>query len=72
METPAENFRLFKYVPPERIDILENEKIAFTPPDRFKDPFEFRVGITRGTLRKQLKEVIAEAEWSAPVELWTV
>jgi hypothetical protein len=69
METPAENLRLFKYVPPERIDILENEKIAFTPPDRFKDPFEFRVGITRGTLRKQLKEVIAEVELRAELTM---
>ena len=69
METQADNFRLFKYVPPERIDILENEKIAFTPPDRFKDPFEFRVGITRGTLRNQLKEVIAQAELRAELTL---
>jgi hypothetical protein len=69
METQTENFRLFKYVPPERIDVLENEKIAFTPPDRFKDPFEFRVGITRGTLRNQLKEVIAEAELRAELTM---
>jgi hypothetical protein len=34
--------RLFKYVEPERVDILENERIAITPPERFKDPFEFR------------------------------
>jgi hypothetical protein len=69
METPPENLRLFKYVPPERIDILENEKIAFTPPDRFKDPFEFRIGITKGTLRSQLKEVIAQAELRAELTM---
>ncbi len=62
MQTLAENLRLFKYLPPERIDILENEKIAFTPPDRFKDPFEFRMGITRRTARNQLKELIAQIE----------
>lgn len=32
--------RLFKYVPPERIDILETERISFTPPQRFNDPFD--------------------------------
>jgi hypothetical protein len=31
---------LFKYVPPERVDILEREQIAFTPQSRFNDPFE--------------------------------
>ncbi len=65
METQPENLRLFKYVPSERIDILENEKIAFTPPDRFKDPFEFRLGITRGTARSQLKELMVEIECRA-------
>jgi hypothetical protein len=69
MQAQAENLRLFKYVPPERIDILENEKIAFTPPDRFKDPFEFRIGITRKTARNQLKEVIAQAELRAELTI---
>jgi hypothetical protein len=31
---------LFKYVPPERVDILANLKIRFTPGDEFNDPFE--------------------------------
>lgn len=61
--------RLFKYVPPERIDILENEKIAFTPPDRFKDPFEFRLGITRSTARSQLKQLIEQAELRAELTI---
>lgn len=69
METHAGNLRLFKYVPPERIDILENEKIAFTPPDRFKDPFEFRLGITRSTARSQLKELIVQAELRAELTI---
>jgi hypothetical protein len=62
IQTHEGNLRLFKYVPPERIDILENEKIAFTPPDRFKDPFEFRLGITRGTARSQLKDLMTQIE----------
>jgi hypothetical protein len=32
---------LFKYVPPARVDILETLRIAFTPPLRFSDPFEY-------------------------------
>jgi hypothetical protein len=34
--------KLFKFVPPERLDILAKEQIVFTPPERFKDPFELR------------------------------
>jgi hypothetical protein len=33
---------LYKYVPPERIDILRNGRIAFPPAWLFKDPFEVR------------------------------
>ncbi len=62
METQAVNLRLFKFVPAERIDILENEKIAFTPPDRFKDPFEFKMGITKKTAREQVRAIIKQAE----------
>ena len=69
MQTHAGNLRLFKYVPPERIDILENEKIAFTPPDRFKDPFEFRLGITRRTARNQLKELIEQTHLRAKLAI---
>jgi len=31
---------LFKYVRPERLDILENSRIGFSPPASFNDPFE--------------------------------
>ena len=31
---------LYKYVPPERIDILANKQIRFTQPGLFNDPFE--------------------------------
>jgi hypothetical protein len=31
---------LYKYLPPERTDILANRLIAFTPPWLFNDPFE--------------------------------
>ena len=32
----------YKYVPPERIDILQNRLIRFTQPDALNDPFEAR------------------------------
>ncbi|MDF1812384.1 MAG: DUF2971 domain-containing protein [Verrucomicrobiales bacterium] len=31
---------LYKYLPPERVDVLEHGLIAFTPPRLFNDPFE--------------------------------
>jgi hypothetical protein len=34
--------RIFKYVAPERIDIIEKLRIRFTPPSCFNDPFEAR------------------------------
>jgi hypothetical protein len=33
---------LYKYLPPERIDVLKNKRIRFTQPGNFNDPFEFR------------------------------
>ena len=54
--------KLFKYVPPERVDILENGKIAFTPPGRFKDPFEFRPELAGRTARVLLKDTVKQHE----------
>lgn len=34
--------RVFRYFPPERIDSLESNLVAFTPPIRFNDVFELR------------------------------
>lgn len=31
---------LFKYLGPDRVDLLQNLEIAFTPPGNFNDPFE--------------------------------
>ncbi len=58
--------QLFKYVDPARLDILINETIAFTPPNRFKDPFEFRPIVAPGSrsrLRQELREA-AKQEWT--------
>ncbi|MFQ2730618.1 hypothetical protein ACK3YQ_08160 [Aeromonas caviae] len=33
---------LYKYLPPERIDVLKNRSIRFSQPIAFNDPFEFK------------------------------
>lgn len=52
--------QLFKYVEPARVDILIKETIAFTPPNRFKDPFEFRPIVAPGN-RVRLKQNLKDA-----------
>lgn len=34
--------QLFKYLHPDRIDVLENKSIRFSQPLAFNDPFEFK------------------------------
>ncbi|MSU62859.1 MAG: DUF2971 domain-containing protein [Pedosphaera sp.] len=50
--------RLFKYVKPERVDILSNLEIAFTPPDALNDPFELTpaVKMDRAAVRREMKK----------------
>lgn len=38
--TPDRPLRLFKYLPPERIDFLSTWQLRFTPPAAFNDPFD--------------------------------
>ena len=59
--------QLYKYVEPARVDILEDERIAFTPPNRFKDPFEFRPIIappSKQHLKQELRDAVRQ-EWPA-------
>ncbi len=37
---------LYKYLAPDRIDVLRTRRIRFTQPDDFNDPFEFRPPIS--------------------------
>jgi hypothetical protein len=37
---------LYKYLTKERIDVIQNTSIRFTPPNEFNDPFEFKPKIT--------------------------
>ena len=34
--------KLYKYLHPDRIDVLKNKSIRFSPPVAFNDPFEFK------------------------------
>jgi hypothetical protein len=51
---------VFKYVTAERLDIILNQRIAFTPPNRFNDLFDVRPEVKPVTdaafLRKHAKE----------------
>ena len=44
---------LFKYIRPERIDVIENLEIRFTQPDALNDPFE---------LHPHFESIVAEAD----------
>lgn len=44
---------LFKYIRPERIDVIQNLEIRFTQPDALNDPFE---------LRPHFESIVAEAD----------
>ena len=33
---------LYKYLSPERIDVLQNKQIRFTQPEALNDPFELK------------------------------
>lgn len=53
---------LVKYVPPERVDILETERIAFTPPLRFNDPFDFHPAVAPMLNRAHLRRFVSNSE----------
>ena len=50
--------KLFKYLPPERIDVLENLRVRFTPPVVFNDPFESRPHIVYDTAKEDMARVM--------------
>jgi hypothetical protein len=53
-EVPEPPEVLYKYLPPDRIDILENMKIRFNPPSEFNDTFDadYLVPISQGVKAK--------------------
>ena len=55
--------QLFKYLPPPRIDVLENLKIRYTQARALNDPFESLPGILledKQWYRQRHKEIIEE------------
>ena len=53
---------LYKYVAPERLDILENLRIRFTQPSAENDPFEFRPLVNRFRSPSKARETL-ERRW---------
>jgi hypothetical protein len=51
---------LYKYLPPERVDVLERRRIRFTQPGDFNDPFEFRPCIQAVATDERLRAYVEE------------
>ena len=60
---------LYKYVPTERINILEKLRIRFTHPNAMNDPFEARPDfyMTEAGRAKELADVIRQS----PISIWS-
>jgi hypothetical protein len=57
---------LYKYVPPERLDVLRNLRIRFTQPGAQNDPFELRPVVERFRRREVARQALAKPlseEW---------
>jgi hypothetical protein len=61
--------RLFKFVDFRGVDILRNERIKFTPPQEFKDPFEMQLGITNQAAKQFARQILDERQREAMREL---
>ncbi len=53
---------LYKYVPPERLDVLRHLRIRFTQPEAQNDPFEFRPLVDRFRRSEVAEESLSE-QW---------
>jgi hypothetical protein len=51
---------LYKYVPPERLDVLRNLRIRFTQPGAQNDPFEFRPLVRRFRRSEVARQLLSE------------
>ncbi|MEQ9947760.1 DUF2971 domain-containing protein [Pectobacterium aroidearum] len=49
---------MYKYLPPERIDVLINKMICFNNPRNFNDPFEFHAVFEQGGLLNKIENII--------------
>lgn len=55
--------RVFRYLPPGRVDCLEREEVCFTPSQRFNDPFEQRPVLSLPINRTSLKFFADRVQW---------
>src|SRR5882762_64340 len=58
---------LYKYLQPERLDVLSNKTIRFTQPGGFNDPFEFRPQIENAASKEEIKASV-EKNWEKLLE----
>lgn len=61
--------KLFKFVPPERVDILKDERISFTPPIKFSDPHEMCLKLSSSAKKEFKKRLFEQIEKKAEREL---
>ncbi|WP_146143863.1 DUF2971 domain-containing protein [Photobacterium phosphoreum] len=59
--------KLFKYLHPDRIDVLKNLSIRFSPPIAFNDPFEFKPAIS-GIVSNEYLMKHLEDNWDSVIE----
>ena len=60
----------YKYVPPERIDILQNRLIRFTQPPALNDPFEADPYFYKLGSKEEFAKHYAEAIRKFPIRVW--
>jgi len=52
---------LYKYVPPDRLDVLRNLRTRFTQANAQNDPFEFRPLVTRWRRPEVSAQILSES-----------
>lgn len=60
--------RLYKYMQPARTDVLETGMIAYTPPGRFNDPFDFNPAVDGDISDEYLDQECVRFEKELPPE----
>ena len=60
----------YKYLPPERIDILQNRLIRFTQPNALNDPFEAKPHFHAFATKVGLASAFADMIRQAPTVVW--
>ncbi|MBW5890884.1 hypothetical protein IM880_01560 [Pectobacterium polaris] len=53
---------MYKYFPPERVDVLESKMICFNNPCNFNDPFEFHSLYNLDSFLESIKENLVKCD----------